>query len=158
MPSQFSLAKTLQYLFDEEVRPPWLSALAIIPLIVLIIWFMSTQKDPTKVEDTRWARQLHIRAIVRQKRLNVRGQPVLDIEQGTLPAEEIDWGRDFFSSAVTNDSFPPTSREAYLLVARHSLTAYAAVGDSLVKQAGDSSALVKRGKQVRIFYFRSSWP
>jgi hypothetical protein len=158
MSSNFSLAKALDYLLDEESRPPWFKALLAIPLIGMYIWAVSLDRSPTPQEDARRARQLHSRAVVRRKYLNSRQQPVLVIEQGTLLAEETDWGNSFFSPELTNDSFPPPSREAYLRVERYSLVAYAAAGDSLIKLPGALSATLKRGQTTHIFYFHSLWP
>lgn len=116
---------------------------------------MAKQQPLTKEEATIRARQLSYRALITRKSLNVRGEPVLEIEQGTLLAEEIDWGKTFFSAEVTENDLSPSSREAYLLVEQHSLIAYAAAGDSLMKRAGDLSAQVKRGDKAREFYFHN---
>ena len=157
MLANFSLAKALTYLLGEKSLSIETKALLALPMLGLLAWFLTLNKPPTPEEDAINARQYYSKAVVRQKYLNVRGEPVLSIAQGTLLAEEIDWGRSFFSSDLTNDSFPAHSREAYLQIERHSLTTYALPGDSLLKKRGDLIAVVKRGRQTKVFYFHSLW-
>jgi hypothetical protein len=157
MPAKFSLAKTLDYLLSEKEYSPELKAMLAIPVLGLIVWFMASDKRPTPEEDAADARHYYSKAVVRRKYLNARGAPVLSISQGTLLAEEIDWGKSFFSLESANDGFPINSRKAYLRTQRYSLVTYAVAGDSLLKKSGGLSAIVKRGQQTRVFYFHSLW-
>ncbi|MGI4834418.1 MAG: hypothetical protein ACRYFK_13260 [Janthinobacterium lividum] len=116
------------------------------------------QANPTKVADSRWAHKLNARELKTDKYLNIRHEPVLVIRQGTLLAQAIDWGNTFFSDSALKLGSSLSSRQDYVALEQHSLVAYAQVGNSLIKHSGDSTALLKRARQVRVFYFHSLWP
>ena len=157
MLANFSLAKALTYLLGEKSLSIETKALLALPMLGLLAWFLTLNKSPTPEEDAINARQYYSKAVVRQKYLNVRGEPVLSIAQGTLLAEEIAWGRSFFSSESINTRFSIHSCGEYLQTQHYSLVTYAQAGDSLLKKRGNLSAIVKRGHQTRVFYFHSLW-
>ena len=157
MPANFSLAKALTYLLGEKSLSAEVKALVALPMLGLAAWFLTRSKLPTPEEDATNARQYYSKAVVRQKYLNVRGEPVLSIAQGTLLAEEIGWGKSFFSAESINTRFSTHSRGGYLQTQHYSLVTYAQAGDSLLKKRGNLSAVVKRGHQTSVFYFHSLW-
>lgn len=108
---KFSVARLLTIVLDGENRPPWLPVVLTPIMLGGFFWVLTkASQPPTQAEDRRRNVQLKAQAIITDKYLNVKHEPILVIKQGMLLAKEIDWGNTFFQQVFQEKAlpFPPT--------------------------------------------------